>query len=109
MVAHAEDLPWFGPGEIDQRTLVTDADATTVAAIIAEDHLQDRGFSGARGPRQHHAFARLDVKRDAAHHGQLNATLQMHGEGLFRVADFDHRSHRRNPHAGKIEETSSWV
>ena len=106
--AHAEDLPRLGVGEIDLRALVTDADAAAVAAVVAEDHFQDRRFAGAGRAGQHHAFARLDLKGHAAHHGKLHATLQMHGEGLFRVGDFDHRGHWR-AHAGRIEETSNWV
>jgi hypothetical protein len=88
---------------------VTDRDTAAVAAIVAEDHFQDRRFAGTGGTGQHHALAGFDLKRDTPHHRKLHAALQMHDEGLFRVRDFDHRSHWRNTHAGKIEETSNWV
>jgi hypothetical protein len=87
---------------------VADADAAAIATVIAEDHLQDRGFAGARGTRQHHAFARLHIERDAAHDRQFDPTLQMHDEGLFGVRNVDHRSHW-GTHGGRIEETSSCV
>ena len=106
--AHAQHLPWLGRGKIDHGPLMTDADAAGVAAIIAKDHFQDRRFTGAGGAGQHHALARLDVERNAAHDRQFDPALQMHGEGLFGVADVDHRGHRRT-HGGKIEETSNWV
>ena len=98
----------FGRGKIDHSALVTNADAATVAAIIAKDHFQDRRFTRAGRAGQHHAFARLDVKRDATHDRQFDPALQMHGEGLFGAGDVDHRCHCC-AHAGKIEETSSWV
>src|SRR6185312_10569654 len=66
------------------------------------------GFAGAGRAGQHHAFTRIDMERDTAHHGQLDATLQVHDKGLLGVGDVDHRSHWR-AHAGKIEETSNWV
>jgi hypothetical protein len=108
VAADAQDLPRLGPGEIDLLTVVTDADTAAVTAVIAKNHFQDRRFAGAGGAGQHHAFAGAHLKRYAAHHGKLHATLQMHRKSLFGVRNFDHRSHRC-AHAGKIEETSNWV
>ncbi|MGY3406260.1 hypothetical protein ACVWZV_002373 [Bradyrhizobium sp. GM5.1] len=45
--ADVENLPRLGGGEIDQRAAMVDADPAGIATIIAEDHLQDRRFSGA--------------------------------------------------------------
>ncbi|MEY9438391.1 hypothetical protein ABIF14_005482 [Bradyrhizobium elkanii] len=88
--------------------VMADANPAAVAAVVAEDHFQDRGFAGARRARQHHALTRIDVERDAAHHGQFDAALQVHGEGLLGVGKFDHRGHW-HAHGGRIEETSNCV
>ncbi len=56
--ADVEHLPRLGGGEIDHRAAMADADAAGVAAVIAEDHLQDRRFAGAGRAGQHDAFAR---------------------------------------------------
>ena len=80
-----EHLPRLGGGEVDHGALMPDADPAAIAAVIAEDHLQDRGFAGAGRAGQHHAFAGSTWNEDAAHHRQLDAALQMHREGLFGV------------------------
>src|SRR5712664_2627131 len=45
--ADTENLPRLSRRQIDLRTLMPDTDAAAITAIIAEDHLQDRRFSGA--------------------------------------------------------------
>ena len=90
---HAEHLPWLRGGKIDHVALMADANPAAIAAVIAEDHLQDRGFSGARWPRQHDAFAGPNLKRDAAHHREFYPALQMHGEGLLYGGQLEHGRH----------------
>jgi hypothetical protein len=46
-------------------------------------------FPAPEGPDAPALVVRLERK----HHGKLHAALQMHGEGLFGVADIDHRCH----------------
>jgi hypothetical protein len=65
----------FGGGKVDHRAQMANADPAAIAAVVAKNHFQDRGFAGARRSRQHHALARCHVKRDAAHHRQLDAAL----------------------------------
>ena len=54
------------------------------------------------------AFA-AQGEADAAHHRQHDAALKVHDETLLGVVDDESGSVGHGHHAGRIEETSSWV
>ncbi len=55
--AQTENLTRLRGRDIDGGVALADQDLAAVAAVVAEDHLEDRGFAGARGAGQDHALS----------------------------------------------------
>ena len=77
----------------------------------------DTAFASVNGPTdgplvavlcEYDALPGIDRKIHVCDDRQAQAALQMHGEALPGVTELEHGGHSQ-PHAGKIEETSSCV
>ena len=80
--AHRQNAARLRGGDIERGAALADQDAACVAAISAEDHLQDRALAGARRTGKDGAFPRSNRERDAGHDRQAHAAAQVHGERL---------------------------
>ncbi len=91
--AQRENGARLGLRHVGMSVAVVHANGPYVAAVAAEDHLQDRRFPGAGRAGEHDAFARARLEAHAAHHRQRQPAAQVHREAFRDVGDLEHRRH----------------